>query len=341
MSHEETSDRRFDRLASMLRGYEVTQMLSVFATLGVPDRLARGPATAAELGDELGADADALHRLLRALTSVRVVAREGDGRFVLTPLGDRLRSDAANTLAPLAVAYGQPWWWATWGGLLHSVRTGEPAFDHVHGCSLDEYLDRHEGSSLVFGDCMSLRSDADDEMVLESFDFSTVRHLVDVGGGHGALVTAVLRRYPQLEATLFDAPAAIRAARERLRGSDVADRIELTEGDFFGSIPPGADAYVLKNILHNWDDEQASEILRLVRRASAPGGTLLVVQHVVPDDDGVSPARLLDVALLVFTGGRQRTEGEYRALFDSAGFRVARVSLTSSGISVFEARPTE
>jgi ubiquinone/menaquinone biosynthesis C-methylase UbiE len=341
MTDSETVDRRFDRLASMLRGYELTQMLSVFAALGAPDCLASSPASAAELAPKLGVHAGALHRLLRALSSVRVVTRDDEGRFVLTQLGERLRTDAADSLRPLAVGYGQPWWWGAWGALLHSVQTGEPAFDHVYGCSLHDYLDQHDGAPEIFGDCMTLRSGDDDRMIVDAHDFSSVRRFVDVGGGQGSLATSVLSRYPHTAAVLFDTPAAIDAARRNLAASEVLDRIEFVAGDFFEAVPADADVYVMKNVLHNWGDERAVQILRAVRRACPATGTLLVVQHVIPDDDSPSPAKLLDIALLVLTGGKQRTEAEYRTLLEAASFELVRLIGTASGIGVIVARPVE
>jgi hypothetical protein len=314
-------------------------MLSVFAALGVPDCLARRPATAEELASQLGVHAGALHRLLRALSSVRVVTRDKEGRFVLTQLGDRLRSDADDSLRPLAVAYGQPWWWGAWGDLLHSVRTGEPAFDHVFGCSLHDYLDQHDGTSEIFGDSMILRSGDDDREVAGAFDFSTVRRVVDVGAGQGALVEAVLSRHAHVAAVIFDTQAAIDAARRHLATSDVVDRVEFVAGDFFAAVPADADVYVLKNILHNWDDDRAVAILRVVRQACPAEGALLVVQHLVGEDDGASPAKLLDIALLVFSGGKQRTRAEYELLLGMSGFECEQLVDTESGMSVMVARP--
>jgi ubiquinone/menaquinone biosynthesis C-methylase UbiE len=334
------TDRRFDRLATILAGYELTQMLSVFATLGIPDRLAADPATAAELAPEIGVHAGALHRLLRALTSVRVVGRDGEGRFHLTQLGERLRSDATGSLRPLAVGYGQQWWWEAWGSLLHSVRTGETAFEHVHGRGLYEYIEQKDGASEIFGDCMAARSADDDQGVLEAYDFSSVRRLVDIGGGDGVLAAAVLSNHPLTTAVVFDTLAAIDAARHKFATSGVADRLEFVGGDFFEAVPADADLYVLKNVLHNWDDERAVRILRVARRACPQTGALLVVQHVIPDDDSPSPAALLDIALLVLTSGKQRTRGEYEALLEAAGFEVAQVTETASGISIIEARPS-
>jgi hypothetical protein len=333
------TDRRFDRLASMLKGYELTQLLSVFATLGIPDRLAAGPATAAEMAPELDVHEEALHRLLRALLSVRVVVRDEEGRFHLTQLGERLRSDSAQSLRPLAMGYSQPWWWAAWGSLLHSVRTGKPAFDHLYGSRLHDYLEQHQGAAAIFGDCMTQRSGDDDRMVLDAYDFSSVRRFVDIGAGDGVLAASVLSRHPHVAAVLFDTPAAIEAAREKLAASEVADRVEFVAGDFFVAVPSDADLYVLKNILHNWDDEQAVEILRVARRACPKTGRVLVVQHLISDDDSPSVAGFLDIALLVLTGGKQRSRSGYQALLQRAGFEVVRVTETETGISVLEACP--
>jgi hypothetical protein len=339
MTDSQTIDRRFDRLSTLLGGYELTQMLAVFSELGVPEALARSPRTAVQLADELDCHPRALYRLLRALSGAHVVSVDDHGSFSLTRVGARLLRDADDSLRPLAVCYGQTWWWAAWGDLLHSVRTGETAFDHVHGRSLYEYLEGDEDASSIFAGCMTARGMGDASGVVEAFDFSTAGSVVDVGGGVGELIELILNAYAGVTATLFDTPTTIEAARAQLADSPVRDRLELRSGDFFASVPSGADLYVLKNILHNWDDEDAVAILSSVRDAVSTSGRLLVVQHIVPDDNRPSPAKLLDMALLVLTGGEQRTETEYRRLLDSAGFEVTRVIPTASGISLVEARP--
>lgn len=340
MSDSRAADRRFDRLTPMLGGYELTQMLYVFAELGIPDLLAGAPRTAEELAGEAGAHAPSLHRLLRALSSVRVVARDEAGRFVLTRTGARLRADVEGSLRPIALAYGQRWWWEAWGGLLAAVRTGETAFEHVHGRPLYDFLEDDPAASAAFGGLMTARSAADFEAVADAFDFSKAGSILDVGGGRGALLEAILARYPGLRATLFETPATIEQARRELaRGKDPA-RVDLVGGDFFDAVPEGFAVYTLMNVLHNWDDDPAVRILRAIRAAIPAHGVLLVIQHVIGDDDAPSQAaKLLDVALLVSSGGRQRTEAEYGALLGRAGFVLDRVLPTASGISVIEARP--
>jgi O-methyltransferase domain/IclR helix-turn-helix domain len=328
---------RFDRLAATLGGYELSQMLAVFARLGLPEALARGPVTSEELAEELGLHGPSLHRLLRALSGTRVVARDAEGRFVLTSLGRRLLPDAPDSLRPLAVGFGESWWWAAWGALAHTVRTGETAFDSVYGCSFYEYLEKREDASTAFAECIATRAADDPTAVADHFDFSGIRHIVDVGGGNGTLLEVVLARHPHLRGTLFELPTTLEGAREHLAASPILDRIDFAPGDFFGAIPPGGDLYLLKNVLHNWDDEHSTMILGRVREALGDG-RVLVVQHVVPDSDEPSPAKLLDIALLVLTGGKQRTIGEYADIFAGAGLELVDCIQTPSGTSLIEAQ---
>ncbi len=278
--------------------------------------------------------------MLRALAGLGLFAEEGEGRFRLTALGEPLRAGVPGSVRGYAVLVGEPMVWRSWGGILHSLRTGQPAFDHAFGAPLFEYLAAHPEEARVFDEAMTGRSAAEIAAVLAAYDFSGAGTVVDVGGGQGALLAAVLEADPRARGVLFDRPHVVAAARARLATAGlVPARCHLVEGDFFGAVPPGGDLYVLKRIIHDWDDGRARSILRNCRAAVPEAGRLLLVELVVPPGDEPSDAKLLDLLMLVYAGGRERTEAEYRDLLASAGFGLTRVVPTASCVSVVEAVP--
>ncbi len=328
-----------DRLSRML-AYDLTQMIHVVVKLGVPDVLATGPRSVDELAVTVKAHARSLHRVLRALASQGVFAEEATGRFALTPVSELLRSDAPASLRPFALSYGEPWWWNAWGGLLHSVRTGETAFDSVHGMGLFEFLDRSRDAASVFSANMTAMTAGEAQAVVTAYDFSRTRVLVDVGGGQGALASAIVRANPQVHAVVFDLPSVVEGLRPRLEAAGVEKRCEIVGGSFFESVPAGGDTYTLKDILHDWDDERAIAILRNCRQAMGPSARLLVIERVVLPGNEAMLAKRIDVSMLVMTGGRERTDGEYRALLDATGFRLKQIFPSDAETSVIEAIPT-
>ena len=334
-----TARRGAATLESLLFGYRLTQLVHVVATLGVADRLADGPRTAAELAPLVGANADALHRVLRALASLGIFSQDAEGRFGLTEEGQRLRADAPGSMRLPAITYGEPWWWRAWGGLLDAVRTGETAFDKVHGVDLFGYLSGDAHAAGLFNGIMHVMTTEQAAAIAAGYDFSETRRLLDIGGGHGALAAAILRRNPHATALLFDRPSVVEGAGARLAELGIADRCSLVGGDFFVSVPGGADTITLKDILHDWDDARALSILRNTRRAMDEGARLLLIERVLPPGDAPSPGKLVDITMLVLTGGRERTEEEYRALLEAAGFTLRRVVTINGETAVIEARP--
>jgi len=305
----------------LLLGYRVTQALYVAAELGLADLLAGGARSADDLAAAAGAHAPSLARVLRLLASEGVFAQTADGRFVLTPLAEPLRRDAPASLRPLALLVGGPPLWQSWGQLLHSVRTGAPAFDHAHGVDLFEYNRQHPEQQAVFDQAMAGHTAPAVRAVAAAYDFSAVGTVVDVGGGTGELALGLLGAYPHLRAVVFDQPAVAADARAAIAAAELAGRCEAVGGDFFAAVPAGGDAYLLKYVLHDWDDARCTAILRACRRAVPAAGRVLVIELQVPPGDGPSFAKSQDVNMLVNAGGgRERTAAEYGALFAAAGF---------------------
>jgi O-methyltransferase domain/Dimerisation domain len=326
-------------LTRLLRGYRISQAIHVAAVLGIADLLADGPRSADDLADATGSDPDALYRLLRALAGVGVFAEEAGRRFGLTPLGSGLRSDAPGSLRHVAVELGQPYLWHAWGDLLHSVRTGENAFRHVHGTSIWEFRARHPDASDAFGAAMSAQTARMNRSLLASFDFGRFPTLVDVGGGRGTFLAALLASRPAMRGVLFDLPHVVERAGPVLAAAGAADRCELTAGDFFDGLPAGRAAYLLQRILHNWEDAEAVAILTSCRRAMPDQGRVLLVERALGVANDDPEPKLVDLHMLIGPGGRLRTIEEYRALCDAARLAVVGVTPTGAGLQVLEAKP--
>lgn len=324
-------------MLDLLIGYWVSKMVHVVARLGIADLLADGPRTAAELAQAAGADARSLYRVLRALAGAGLFV-ERDGRFELTPLGATLRSGVPGSMRAFALMMPDSFNWRAWDDLQSSVKTGGIAFDQVHGVKFFEYLESHPDLAKVFGESMGSLSEMENPAVAVAGEFSRVRTLMDVGGGHGSLLAAILRANPGLRGILLDLPGVVERAKKdvHVTAPDVAERIELRTGDFFESVPEGADACVMKYILHDWDDERCTRILRNCHRALPREGKVFVVDTVIPPGNDPHWGKLLDINMLVLTGGRERTEAEFREMFGAAGFRLARVIPTACPLSVVE-----
>ncbi len=326
-------------LLDLVNGFRVSQAIHVAATLGIADLLKNGSRGSDELAAATGTHAGALYRLLRALASVGVFREDADRHFALTPLSECLRSDAREPVGPWAVQIGEPGFWQAWGGLLDSVRTGENAFRRVHGVSNWDYHARNPTAGAIFDRAMTAHSRLQADNVLNAYDFGRFGCVLDVGGGHGMLLSAVLAKHRSLRGILFDQPHVVASAEPVLRAAGVADRCQVVGGDFFEALPNGADAHLMKWILHDWEDSDATAILRNCRRAIAPNGRLLVV------DSELSPAnegalnKFRDLTMLVVTGGRERTRKEWAALFAAGGFRLTGSTPTESGLNVIEGVP--
>jgi hypothetical protein len=326
-------------LMQMVFGKAPTQAVSVVARFKLADQMARGPKTAAELAEAAGLHAGHLYRILRALTSVGVLAGDEKGRFSLTPVGEFLRSDVPGSMRAIATYVCDPWSWKPWGDLAGCAQTGQPAFDRVFGEGVFDYLGKHPDEAATFNEGMTGFSQQASAFVLKAYDFSPFRTIVDVGGGHGALLLAILKTNAQARGVVFDAPQVVAGATEPIKAAGCADRCRAEGGDFFKAVPAGGDLYVLKHIIHDWNDSKAAQILKCVRSAIPPGGKLVLVELVVPPGFGPGFAPILDLEMMVLCDGKERTESEYRALLAGAGFRLARVVPTEGPHSLVEAVP--
>jgi hypothetical protein len=328
------------RLARLIGGYCATQAIFVAAKLGMADRLQASPQTAQQLAQATGAHAHSLHRLLRTLAGFGLVVQHDGGHFSITDAGQLLRSDSPGSLHALAISVGELHY-APFGALLHSVMTGEPGFERVMGMSLFDYLEIHSESSVHFDAALAPLRSAMTAAVLGQCDFSDVRHVVDIGAGLGDFASALLAKYPSMHATLFDRTEVATRAESRFEASAMAKRCDCVGGDFFESVPTGGDAYLLRHILHDWNDDQAIRLLKNCRRAMNRGSRLVVIESVIRDDNEPSLGKNLDLIMLAVTGGRERTEPEYRTLLRASGFRMVRIAGTPAGIDVIEAIPVK
>jgi hypothetical protein len=322
-------------LAGLIGGYHLTQAVHVAARLGVADLLRDGPQDAAQLARAAGADGPSLRRVLRALVGCGVFAEEA-GRFRLTELSELLCSDAPGSLLAAALTVGDVHY-AAFGELLHSVRTGRPGFDRAFGAPFFDHLAAHADAAESFDAAMADLRGRTAAALLEAFDFAGVGTLADVGGGTGALLAAVLPRHPTMRGILIDLPDVVERARPHLRAAGLEGRCALAGGDFFEAVPAGADAYVLRHVIHDWDDDRAVRLLSNCRAAMHGDGRLLLVESVLGPDGGPSLADALDLMMLALTGGRERTEQEYAELLSAAGLRLARVIPTAAEVHVLEA----
>jgi hypothetical protein len=327
-----------DQLSRLLRGFWHTQALHVAAQLGLADLLRDGPRTPADLAGATGSNAGALYRLLRALASLGIFAEDEQHRFRLTPLAECLRSDVPGSMRALAIMRGQ-WQYEAWGQLLYSVQTGQSAFEKIHGVPLFDYLAHNPQAGQLFDDAMTGVHGRETAAMLQAYDFSGVTILADIGGGNGSLLCEVLKHYPTMRGILFDLPAVTGRARANLDAAGLAGRCRVEAGNFFETIPAGADAYLLRHIIHDWDDDRSVAILKSCRQALGGTGKLLVVEGVVPPGNEPSVSKFFDLSMMVVPGGMERTEQEYRRLFASAGFRLTRIVPTSTWISVIEGVP--
>jgi len=323
-------------MLQLISGFWISRCIYVAAKLGISDLVKDGSRTAAELAAATGTDAPSLFRLMRALASVGVFSQDADSRFAITPLSETLRSDIRGSLRAFAMTELGEEHYPAWGELLHSVRTGEIAFNHAFGMPVWEFFAKHPDNANIFNDAMSGMTAQANEAILSQYDFAGIKTLVDVGGGHGGLITSILQSHPEMNGILFDSPQVIEGAKATVDASGVSDRCQLAAGNFFESVPDDGDAIILKWIIHDWNDEQSVAIMKNCHRALPENGKLILVEAVVPASNEPHFSKFIDLNMLVMTGGRERTEEEFRALYDAAGFRLTCVVPSDSPFSVIE-----
>jgi SAM-dependent methyltransferase len=321
-------------LNQIFGGAWITQGIYVAAELGIADLLAQGPRSAEELADETNTHSEALHRVLRALASVGIFAQDSQRRFSLTPLAGLLRSNVDESQRSFAIMMGAEFY-ETWGKLLHSVRTGKQGFYERFGKSFFHYMTENPQRHGIYDTAMAGVHGAETEPMLDAYDLSRFRSVVDVGGGNGLLLTAILKRYPAIQGVLFDLPAVAERARAVVTDSGLSCRCHVIGGDFFSSVPGGADVYLMRHVIHDWEDNEAVAILRNCREAMKADGKVLVAETLIPPENEPCFAKWLDIMMLL-VGGRERTEEEYCRLFSEAGLRVDRVVSTVSEVSIIE-----
>ena len=326
-------------LLELASGFMATHVVHAAARLGLADLLADGPRSPADLAAEIGSDPDATHRLLRACAAFGVFTEGSDGRFGLTPLAEGLRSGTPRSIRPVILMLGDPHYQGPWGQLANTVETGRPGAELSLGQSMWDYVDEHPEFAATFNDAMTCLSALDWPTVAAAYDFTPFSTIVDVGGGHGQLLALMLEASPGSKGVLQEREALAGAAEAHLREAGVLDRCRIEPGSFFETVPSDGDLYVMRRVIHDFDDEQAASILANVRRHMPRDATLLLLESVVPPGNTPHFAKSLDLDMMIFVGGRERTERQFETLLDRSGFRMTRVVPTISTISLIEAHP--
>jgi hypothetical protein len=325
-------------MLQLLSGAFITGAIACLAQLGIPDLLDSGPRSAEDLAAQIEADPRALYRLMRATASVGVLSEGPDHKFSQTPLSAVLRTNANPSLRGFAAIHARDWHGLGWSNLEYCVRTGKQALDKIYGSPIFEFFRDRPEEAKLFNQAMTDLSSIDAPAVAEAYSFDKIHSIVDVGGGHGSLLAAILSRNPHMRGTLFDEPHVTEGAKN---GSlkPLLDRCTLASGDMFSSVPAGADAYIMKHIIHDWPDEACVKILQACRKGVNAGGVLLVVDNVIQSGNDFAPGKFLDLQMLIFPGGRERTEKELRELLAASGWRLTRVIPTAAAESIVEAAP--
>jgi O-methyltransferase domain/Dimerisation domain len=336
---QETAPPLHVQMIQMATAFWVSKLLYVAAKLGLADRLADGPKSAEALAGPTGTHAPSLHRVMRTLASLGVLTEDGDHQFALTPLGATLKSGAPGAARATVLTLSGDWVWNGFGALLYSVETGKSAVEKTLGEPIFDWLGKHPEDASLFSETMIGFHGMEPAAIAAAYDFSGLKTLVDVGGSSGHLLTTIVASRAELRGTLFDLPHVVRDAPALIGALGLADRVTIEAGSFFDTVPSGGDAYLLSHIIHDWSEDQCLTILGNCRKAMKADGKLLIVEMVLPSGNVPHPGKMLDMMMLVGPGGRERTESEYQALLDQAGFRLTRVVPTASPVSVIEAVP--
>jgi len=320
----------------VISGFWSARAVYIAAKLGLADLVQDGPKTAAELAVLTGTHAPSLYRVLRGLASIGWFEEDASGRFRPTPLTAGLQTGVPGSLRSLAMTELGEEHYPAWGDLLFSVKTGKLAFNQVFGMANWEFWASHPENAEIFNEAMSEVTAVLEPAVLEALDLSGFKRIVDIGGGKGTLLASILRAYPNARGVVLDLAHVIEQGRQHLNDQGLSARCELVAGDFFERVPEGGDVYILKWVIHDWDDERSIAILKNCHRAMSPNGKLFVIEAAIPSGNEPFFHKFMDLNMLVMTGGRERTEAEYRALFETAGFHLDRVTATPTEVAVLE-----
>lgn len=323
------------QLGQMITGYWTSQAIYAAAKFGIADLLTDGPKSVDELATGTGTKPDLLYRLLRALASVGIFAEEDGKRFTMTPLAEPLRSDVQGSQRSLALMMGDDQYRA-WGNLADTVQTGDNAYEKIFGKPIFDHLAEQPEKARIFDDAMTGIHGRETGAILDAYDFSGINVIADIGGGNGSKITAILQKHPEMRGILFDLPHVVERARPKIEAAGLSDRCQLVSGDFFKAVPSGADAYVMRHIIHDWDDDKSLVILKNCHAVMSPGNKLLLVESVIPPGNEPFMGKFLDLTMMLIPGGKERTEDEYRELYDKAGFDLVRIVPTSTEVSVVE-----
>ncbi len=327
------------QLMHMIHGSRITQLIYVAAKLRIADLLDEGPKNTQEIAQIVGAHPRALYRVMRALSGLGIFSEDEVGYFHMTQLAKPLKTGVPDSLAGYAIMVGEPWSWSVEGELLYSVRTGKPAFAHVHGMDVHDYMNRNIEVTKQFNEAMTSFSSHELEPILNAYDFSQHKTVVDVGGGHGALLAEILKINPEMQGKLFDLRAADEAAISIMEKQGVRKRCELVPGNFFRSAPGGGDAYIFKRVIHDWDDDNALAILKVCHKAMSDKSRLLIIERLITIGNEPSFGKLVDISMLTISGGLERSEPEFRMIIERAGFKITNIIQTRCPLSIIEAMP--
>ena len=317
-------------------GFMMSTALHIATTLRVPDHLASGPRSAADLAKATGAREDAIYRILRTLASAGVFEESAPRTFANTPSSDILRSGRPG-MYDMVLWIADPFHLRVYADAMHTVTSGQPAAEKTVGMKVFEYFPKDPELSERFNNAMTALSAVVIQAALEAYDFGGIGTLVDIAGGHGQVLTSVLQKYPAMRGVLTDLPHVLAGAERRIRELGLGDRIRTEPIDFFKAVPAGGDAYIMKHIIHDWDDEEALMILRNIRKVLPAGGRVVLLESVLPPGNQPDFGKVIDLEMMLMPGGRERTEEEFRSLFARAGFRLTRVVPTAAPLSVIEA----
>lgn len=317
-------------LAQMMMSFIVSQATSVAAKLSIADHLAGGAKSVEEIAVLTETHAPSLYRLLRALASVGIFQNDAENHFSNTAISEFLRADHPESMRGIVYVLSDREHWNAHGNMLQSIKTGEIAFEYTFGIPIFPYYAENPQAAKIFDDAMTSFSSGIARAVAATYDFSGAKTIADIGGGHGILISTILNANPNAKGILFDQPQVV-------AGAEVSDKIETVGGDFFAEIPVKADAYLMKHIIHDWNDEQSITILKNLAQSAPTGSKLLLVESVVEEDDSPSMSKVMDLNMLVMTGGKERTANEYAALFEKTGFRLTNVFPTPSPLQIVEA----